>query len=87
MIFGINKKNQCPICYKNMRLTNFDSCQHKFCKKCLKKWEKYSNTCPLCRKKKTNQDQLFDSCPPSQDFTYVYQNGQLFVMNPLYRRL
>ena len=26
-------------------------CGHTFCKSCLKKWEKYSKNCPLCRNK------------------------------------
>jgi hypothetical protein len=87
MIIGIFKKDKCPICFNNKRLRSFDSCNHKFCIKCLRKWEKYSDTCPLCRKKKGSEENQFEYYPPTSDFRISYQNGQLFVMNPLYRRV
>jgi hypothetical protein len=41
---------QCSVCLediKNRCVTN--SCRHEFCFKCLKKWSKEKNYCPLCR--------------------------------------
>ncbi len=41
---------QCSVCLEDIQnrcVTN--SCRHEFCFKCLKKWSKEKNYCPLCR--------------------------------------
>ena len=39
----------CPICFNNKKLIK-TTCEHKFCRKCLKKWFSRGNvTCPMCR--------------------------------------
>lgn len=52
--------NECTVCYEefpDMRDAVEElSCEHIFCRRCLKKWvkicieKKLKNTCPLCRK-------------------------------------
>ena len=54
---GIRKKKKlisetvnCPICYEDIKgdlCVSF--CGHKFHNDCILKWQKYKNTCPLCR--------------------------------------
>ena len=42
----------CPICLSNVKKPCVpDSCLHKFCFRCLKKWKKLKTSCPYCRKK------------------------------------
>lgn len=41
----------CPICLKRcIKPCKPDSCPHKFCIACLRKWKKYKAICPYCRK-------------------------------------
>ena len=45
--------HMCPICYNamhEMNIVQLNSCSHKYCKSCIKKWSKQQNTCPECRK-------------------------------------
>lgn len=46
------KQDECSLClsvYNNNDIITHTGCQHIFHKKCLDKWLKYENTCPLCR--------------------------------------
>lgn len=49
---NMTKKNECSICMKKINYTNKKvvPCNHVFHKKCIHKWAKINNTCPLCRK-------------------------------------
>jgi len=43
---------KCPICFKKKIFPSRpNNCIHVFCRKCLKKWIKISNKCPICRAK------------------------------------
>lgn len=48
-------EEECAVCRENYskksscRKTLAFSCDHAFCKRCLKKWLKRHETCPLCR--------------------------------------
>lgn len=51
----LNSENWCNICWETIQPKDqmmLDSCQHIYCKKCLKIWNlRYNkNKCPLCRK-------------------------------------
>ncbi len=48
----VEQFDSCPICY-NYCFEPFgpDSCIHFFCKKCIAKWKKTKNQCPICRTK------------------------------------
>ena len=42
----------CCICFEepiSSQLASIDSCSHKFCFKCIKKWSSRKNICPLCK--------------------------------------
>jgi len=43
----------CPICFKNKKSYLIISCNHFFCRPCIRKWTRssqYETRCPLCRK-------------------------------------
>jgi hypothetical protein len=41
---------QCSVCLEDIQnKCVINSCRHEFCFKCLKKWSKEKNYCPLCR--------------------------------------
>lgn len=41
----------CSVCLcKPKNEATLDGCTHTFCRKCIVKWSKTSNTCPCCRK-------------------------------------
>lgn len=41
----------CNICLDSVKnKASLDGCSHTFCRKCIVKWAKTSNTCPCCRK-------------------------------------
>ncbi len=43
-------ETDCCICLENCLLNGcIDPCKHTFCFKCIKKWSKVNNTCPICR--------------------------------------
>ena len=42
--------DECPICYEMKPQTILSPCNHKFCAKCLIKYLKRGQTCPLCRR-------------------------------------
>tara|TARA_B100000963_G_C22582099_1_gene651320 strand:+ start:627 stop:1067 length:441 start_codon:yes stop_codon:yes gene_type:complete len=47
-------KASCPICLEKFKDNEFKrelKCNHVFHKKCIDKWIKHQNTCPICRKK------------------------------------
>ena len=49
----------CAICLDQIKYkSKINSCRHKFCFDCIKKWAEISNKCPLC--KKTFNDIIFD---------------------------
>jgi len=48
-------KDPCSICLKTPRNKASIGCSHEFCRKCIVKWSKTENSCPICR----------------QEFTYV----------------
>ena len=40
----------CPICMETPKNTaTLDGCSHSFCRKCIVKWSKTENSCPVCR--------------------------------------
>jgi hypothetical protein len=43
---------RCLICFRSKILihTRILDCEHEFCNKCILKWLKIKNTCPICRK-------------------------------------
>ncbi len=47
-----NIKDDCIICYENSNNMIVLNCcnMHVLCSSCLKKWNNYNNTCPMCRK-------------------------------------
>jgi len=49
-----NKVEQvvCDICYKTIQIQGvIESCNHKFCFDCIKRWSRIENTCPMCKKR------------------------------------
>ena len=43
--------NICPICLNPCIIpSKINSCMHIYCNKCINKWLKVSNKCPLCRR-------------------------------------
>ena len=49
--FNLVKEDKCPIClakYKGSDIIKEFPCKHIFHKKCILKWLKQSNKCPLC---------------------------------------
>ena len=50
-----NCLKECSICYKILffKVVRPSKCFHLFCDKCLNKWSKSSNSCPICRSKFT----------------------------------
>ncbi|RZC40468.1 E3 ubiquitin-protein ligase RNF181-like [Asbolus verrucosus] len=46
----LNKGDICVICHESKRIhcRSLD-CQHSFHRRCIREWEKISNTCPICR--------------------------------------
>ena len=47
-------REPCNICLDNVQNeATLDGCSHTFCRKCIVKWAKSSNTCPCCRKEFT----------------------------------
>lgn len=56
-------KMECSICYENINEQKTLKCGHSFCKHCISKWSKKSNTCPCCRKKiKNSCDGCMNGC-------------------------
>lgn len=40
----------CPICMETPKnKATLDGCSHSFCRKCIVKWSKTENSCPVCR--------------------------------------
>lgn len=66
---------ECFMCYRTTRNTTDVSCGHTFHSRCLKKWLKHSQECPLCRKCISNKEpteMLYDpnehnELPPLED--------------------
>ena len=57
LIDDILKKpdNICPICLRNPKtIYRPNSCNHYFCKKCLKHWISVKKNCPVCIKQFNN---------------------------------
>ena len=46
---------KCPICMDKIKKKITTSCNHSFCKTCIKTWCKQNNNCPLCRKNLQNE--------------------------------
>ena len=42
-------REPCTICYKENSVFNTMSCDHPFCKDCIREWMTRSATCPVCR--------------------------------------
>jgi hypothetical protein len=48
-----NSEECCNICLENLRVGEYKRtlpCNHEFHKKCVDKWMKIYNNCPMCRK-------------------------------------
>lgn len=44
-------ESSCPICLNNIKKNiTLNKCGHSFCSKCINKWFKYSQSCPICRR-------------------------------------
>jgi len=48
------KENPCPICLENMPsecdyVRKINTCNHRFCGKCIEKWLGSHKTCPVCK--------------------------------------
>jgi hypothetical protein len=46
------EETECSICIDTIKLTEYErslGCLHKFHKKCIDKWKKTMDTCPVCR--------------------------------------
>ena len=41
----------CTECVQTKDSASIDSCNHKFCFKCIEAWSKIHNVCPVCRQK------------------------------------
>jgi hypothetical protein len=42
--------SSCPICLYNLNSKSIKlDCSHSFCIKCIREWNKQSQTCPICR--------------------------------------
>lgn len=46
----MNSNYECSICFDLKNDMIYTNCDHIFCKNCIDKWLKKTNTCPLCRK-------------------------------------
>jgi hypothetical protein len=47
-----DNKKECIICFEdNNEFYKINKCNHEFCCKCLTKWFKHNDMCPLCRTK------------------------------------
>ena len=47
-----SENENCSICLsKNKIFAEIDSCVHKFCFRCVKKWSKIENSCPICKER------------------------------------
>lgn len=67
----------CVICYEDVELKNVETteCGHKFCKKCLTKWKKTKNTCPMCRRNiKKSEPEPEKTCSFSRVLGAWYRN-------------
>tara|TARA_R110000851_G_scaffold159236_3_gene302487 strand:+ start:594 stop:1076 length:483 start_codon:yes stop_codon:yes gene_type:complete len=42
-------REPCNVCYKESGVFNTVSCDHPFCKDCIREWMTRSATCPVCR--------------------------------------
>jgi hypothetical protein len=54
-------EEQCQICFGKMpkKKTKRYTCNHQeFCNKCINKWKKKNDTCPLCRAKSIEKKEL-----------------------------
>lgn len=64
-----DKKKECYICLKYFK--NFAlklPCGHLFCKECLEPWLKTNSTCPTCKKRLKEDDELDDDI--ENDYVY-----------------
>eukprot|EP00800_Vazella_pourtalesii_P017417 TRINITY_DN529_c0_g2_i1.p1 TRINITY_DN529_c0_g2~~TRINITY_DN529_c0_g2_i1.p1 ORF type:complete len:454 (-),score=75.41 TRINITY_DN529_c0_g2_i1:355-1716(-) len=56
-------KEQCSICLNDVRDKVSLKCEHSFCYECLVKWCATKETCPLCRSKITQLNEMDRSLP------------------------
>ena len=56
-----NDEIECSICLNETNNNLKTSCKHTFCKKCIFKWLKTNNTCPICRNSVCEFDISFES--------------------------
>ena len=47
----IVKKDECSICFNQIKKKIILDCNHYYCNNCISEWVKRSNYCPMCRKK------------------------------------
>lgn len=81
-----NKINLCTICLDNIEDEKKLKCGHSFCKNCILKWKKESNTCPICRKpiKKKNKKKIRETNLNEEintnSFIYWYQYFKIWII-------
>lgn len=53
-IYNLENDIKCIICYDEIKkydkIRVLNNCEHKYHKKCIDKWLKKKNICPICRK-------------------------------------
>lgn len=82
--------SDCAICLSNIDgKCKLDSCSHEFCFKCIKKWAKKNNTCPMCRAKigkitsLGKRKRVVNVQPGRRRRRYIRGLSELFVSNVL----
>ena len=71
---------ECPICYGKITYpTCLKPCNHMFCNKCIVKWFKKQNNCPLCRHKCSMDIDKEES----KEYSYFSDDRDLFLITRL----
>lgn len=83
----INNSKQCYICYNNFESkTLLGCCLNSTCLKCIDKWHRLNNSCPICKKEIT-RDNLFivknDDETISRDYIYTKHENLDLILDDL----
>ncbi len=85
----IDEELKCVICKQPLQFpVSLSTCNHTFCKECIKKWLDRINTCPTCRQVNSNSYRCHNTASfrSMQTVAYVEINTRI-VLNQLYRLL